>query len=158
MTAKKKKQYSSVKAMLKDINKRPTVTRIPIKAAREVAQRFDQDQVILITFGARPPRTHVVTFGKTLTDKAMAARFGNKLKRSWGWTEDLCCSVPAAVRHNPALVALAVPSSSEKPITIRSMLSQDRETKVAIDPLSYKELEALGERIRLKLEKLTKEQ
>ena len=70
--------------------------RIPILAAKNLAKRYDLRQVILL--GWDGDKTHVVTYGKSLEDCDMAAAGGNKLKKSFGWPEDLM-AYPSRVRR-----------------------------------------------------------
>jgi hypothetical protein len=73
--------------------------RIPIKLAKEYAEKAEQDQVIIFSFEKATGRTHVVTYGKTKLDCAQAAEGGNKLKRSFlKWPEELCTSLPARIK------------------------------------------------------------
>jgi len=46
--------------------------RIPIKTAKEVAEKHDLTQVLLIGYDG--DRVHIVTYGKTKEDCAAAAR------------------------------------------------------------------------------------
>lgn len=46
--------------------------RIPIAAAKEVAQKYDLSQVLLLGYDGK--RAHVVTYGKTKADCAAAAK------------------------------------------------------------------------------------
>lgn len=71
---------------------------IPIIAAKEVAKKYEKDQVIIITWDKLHGKMHVTTYGKTLEDCKQAAEGGNKLKRVLGFPEDLCNSVPARAR------------------------------------------------------------
>lgn len=68
--------------------------RIPVKAAKQVADEFDLKQVILLAWDGE--RTHIVTYGKTADDCAQAAAGGNMLKAKWGWPE--CNDQPSRVR------------------------------------------------------------
>jgi hypothetical protein len=60
-------------------------SRIPIKAASEIAKKYDCRQVIVLAWDGK--LTHVVTFGKSVEDCAQAAAGGNTLKAKWGWPE-----------------------------------------------------------------------
>lgn len=77
--------------------------RIPIAAAKRIAQEFGFDQVVIF---ARAHRTdnkeHVTTYGKTVEDCDVAARMGNHLKRVVGWPEKLCQDKPARIRRKAA--------------------------------------------------------
>lgn len=46
--------------------------RIPIAAAKEVAEKYDLSQVLLLGYDGK--RAHVVTYGKTKADCAAAAK------------------------------------------------------------------------------------
>lgn len=73
--------------------------RIPITAAKRIAEQYLQDQVILITFDKTTGLTHVVTYGKTKEDCDQAAQGGNKLKREFlKWPEELCNARPRRMR------------------------------------------------------------
>lgn len=73
--------------------------RIPIKAAKDIADKYNQNEVILVTFDAMTGLTHVVTYGKTLFDCQSAAVGGNRLKREFlKWPDELCHDVPARMK------------------------------------------------------------
>lgn len=74
------------------------VKRIPISAAKRVAEEYGQSQVVLVTFDKSTGFTHVVTYGVTVEDCAQAAQGGNLVKRALGWPEALCNAKPARVR------------------------------------------------------------
>lgn len=70
--------------------------RIPIKAAKDIAQKYDSDQVILITWNKKTGTTSVVTYGKTKDDCVQAANGGNLIKKKiLGWPDDQCLATPA---------------------------------------------------------------
>lgn len=68
--------------------------KVPVRAAREVADKHDLRQVILIGWDGK--LTHIVTYGKSTEDCAQAAHGGNLLKKKWGWPE--CNDQPPRVR------------------------------------------------------------
>jgi len=61
--------------------------RIPIKAAKELADDFLLKQVIIVAWDGK--LTHVVTYGKTLEDCDQAAQGGNFVKKALRWPESL---------------------------------------------------------------------
>lgn len=71
--------------------------RIPIKAAKDVADKYNLKQVILCVWDGE--LTHVVTYGKTLEDCSQAACGGNNIKRALGWPEELCQAEPSRVKR-----------------------------------------------------------
>lgn len=70
--------------------------RIPIKAAKDFAKANGCTQVIILAWDGTT--THVVTYGKTLTDCAQAAEGGNKIKKFIGFPDELCHSVPRRLK------------------------------------------------------------
>ncbi len=73
--------------------------RIPVTAAKEIAKKYDKDQVIVITWDKAHGMMHVTTYGKTVEDCKQAAEGGNKLKEVLGFPEVLCKTEPARVRR-----------------------------------------------------------
>jgi hypothetical protein len=72
--------------------------RIPIAAAKQIADRFDLAQVIIAAFDRNDGRTHIVTYGQTSQDCEQAAVGGNFIKKALGWPDELCHDEPARVR------------------------------------------------------------
>jgi hypothetical protein len=68
--------------------------RVTITAAKEIANKFDKDQVIIISFSKKDGQTWVTTYGRTVEDCQQAAEGGNKLKRAMNWPEELCNEMP----------------------------------------------------------------
>lgn len=73
--------------------------RLPITAARNIAEQYDQDQVILVTWDAVDGLMHVVTYGKTIKGCADAAAGGNLVKRALGFPESKCNTKPRRLRQ-----------------------------------------------------------
>lgn len=71
--------------------------RIPIAAAKRIAEEFGQRQVVLVTWDGET--THVVTYGKSVADCEQAAQGGNFVKKAMGWPEALCAARPARARR-----------------------------------------------------------
>lgn len=71
--------------------------RIPIAAARRIAEAYGQQQVILVTWDGGT--THVVTYGTTLEHCRQAAQGGNVVKRALGWPDEACHAEPARARR-----------------------------------------------------------
>jgi hypothetical protein len=73
--------------------------RIPISAAKRIADDYGQSQVVIITFDKDAGGiTHVVTYGRTVEECAQAALGGNFVKKALGWPEAECRAVPARAR------------------------------------------------------------
>lgn len=70
------------------------VNRIPIAAAKQISDKYGMSQVILCAFDKETGKTHVVTYGKNLEDCEQAALGGNLIKRTLGFPEEMCNSVP----------------------------------------------------------------
>lgn len=73
--------------------------RLPIKAAKDLAEAYDQEQVILVTWDAVDKLTHVVTYGKTLAACEQAAQGGNTIKKMLGFPDAMCHDEPARIRR-----------------------------------------------------------
>lgn len=73
--------------------------RIPIKAAKTIAEQYGQDQVILVTWDKINGRTHVVSYGRSLIDCEQAALGGNFVKKALGWPENLQHATPSRVKR-----------------------------------------------------------
>ena len=67
---------------------------IPIKAAKKLADKFDKNQVIIITWDKEHGRTHVTTYGKTEQECFEAAQGGEVIKQALGWPEEDRNAVP----------------------------------------------------------------
>lgn len=65
--------------------------RIPINAAKHIADKWDYDQVVIIARKVGPGGgEHVTTYGKDKTHCAIAARIGDFLKHKiMGWVKDV---------------------------------------------------------------------
>lgn len=59
--------------------------RIPIKAAKDLAEKYNQRQVIVFTWDGATQ--HCVTYGVTPQDCDQAAQGGNKIKKILGWPD-----------------------------------------------------------------------
>ena len=73
--------------------------RLPIQAAKDVAQKYGQAQVILVAWDEDDNLTHVVSYGRTLKDCESAAAGANLIKKALGFPESLCNDKPARVRR-----------------------------------------------------------
>lgn len=76
--------------------------RIPISAAKQIAEQHGCKQVIVVAYDEQG-LTHVVTYGKSVRDCEQAAMGGNFVKRALGWPEELCKDKPARQRRREGL-------------------------------------------------------
>lgn len=76
--------------------------RIPIQAAKDVAEKHGCKQVILMAWDGE--KAHVVTYGKTLEDCYQAALGGDRIKKALGWPESLNAE-PSRVKKLKAEIA-----------------------------------------------------
>ncbi len=60
---------------------------IPISAARDIAKRYDKQQVIIVAWDPVHGLTHVTTYGDTPETCKQAAAGGALVKRALGWPE-----------------------------------------------------------------------
>ncbi len=72
--------------------------RIPVKALKELANRYNLSHIILFTHHPGENKDHIVTYGKTREACSQAADFGNALKDHLDWPKSLHAQ-PARVRQ-----------------------------------------------------------
>lgn len=72
--------------------------RIPIKTAKEFANKFEKDQVIILSWDKATGTTWVTTYGKTKEDCIQAAKGGNRIKKMLSWPEELCNAKPSRLK------------------------------------------------------------
>jgi hypothetical protein len=72
--------------------------KLPITAAKEIAKKYDKDQVIILAWDKTTGETWVTTYGKTIKDCEQAAEGGNNIKRFLGWPEEMCKAKPARIK------------------------------------------------------------
>ena len=78
--------------------------RLPIVAARRLAEQYGLRQVLILALNAEDDTAHVVTYGTTIEDCRLIAEAGNNLKQHMCWPEELCSAVPARVRKRKAIL------------------------------------------------------
>lgn len=72
--------------------------RIPIQAAKDFANKYGKDQVIIISYDNDTDMTWVTTWGRNIEDCRLAAESGNNLKRHMGWPESACHATPVRLK------------------------------------------------------------
>ena len=72
--------------------------RIPIGEASKIGNKYNQTQVIVVTFSKVDGYTHVVTWGKDIKDCEQAAQGGNFVKKALGLEDKLCHATPARIK------------------------------------------------------------
>lgn len=73
--------------------------RIPIKSAKEFAEKYGYSEIIIFARDGETGMQSVCTWGKTLEECKNAAEGGNAIKKSLGWPEELCEAKPARVKR-----------------------------------------------------------
>jgi hypothetical protein len=91
--------------------------RLPIQAAKDVATKYGQDQVILVTWDAKEGLTHTVSYGKTQADCAQAAVGANILREMLKFPESMWHEVPVRARKNLPLVDYRIEFEGGVPLT-----------------------------------------
>ena len=71
---------------------------VPIVATKAIARTYGKDQVIIIAYDKKHNKTHVTTYGHSITDSAQAGEAGNKLKKALGWPDQRCHDEPERIR------------------------------------------------------------
>ena len=72
---------------------------IPIDAAKNIAEKCNKDQVIIVAWDKKLAKTHVTTYGKSLRDCREAAQGGNRVKKALGWPDELCHAKPERLKQ-----------------------------------------------------------
>lgn len=94
-----------------------TDKRLPIQAAKDIAKKYGQDQVILITWDKENHLIHTVSYGKTASDCSQAALGANIVKAAIGYPEKDCHAVPYRARKKLPLVDYRVEFEGGVPMT-----------------------------------------
>ena len=82
-----------------NIQLRVEMKRIPIKTARDIAQRFEYDQVLIWAWNKKDGQ-HVTTYGRSMQDCDQIAQGGNYIKRHMlNWPDNKCCAEPHRVKQ-----------------------------------------------------------
>jgi len=63
--------------------------RLPIKALRELANRYGYSHVIVYAYDSKNNMQHVGTWGRTVNECDQAARLGNMMKDALKWPQSL---------------------------------------------------------------------
>jgi hypothetical protein len=71
--------------------------RLPIQAAKDLAEKYNQSQVILVTWDKDDGLIHTVSYGVSLRDCEQAALGANMVRMALGFPEDDCKAVPARI-------------------------------------------------------------
>jgi len=80
--------------------------RIPIKAARDISDKYEFPEVVIFAYDPETGKQHVTTYGKTKNNCIDAAKAGNYLKKALGWPDELC-------REQPRRAVAPAPSEKE---------------------------------------------
>jgi hypothetical protein len=90
-----------------------TGKRIPITAAKQIADTYGYTQVIIHAYdGEQSGVQCVATYGKTVDDCNNAANGGNHIKKLLGWSPHLCNTLPRRRKKEE------VDNSLDKPETL----------------------------------------
>ncbi len=63
--------------------------RLPIKALKELANKFGYSVVVVYAWDAEKKMQHIATWGRTIKLCDQAAQWGNMMKDALGWPESL---------------------------------------------------------------------
>lgn len=73
--------------------------RIPIKAAKDIAEKYDGSIVCIVAWDGKTGKQHVTTFGVSKQECEWAALLGNSIKREvLKWPEEQCNAIPARIK------------------------------------------------------------
>ncbi|MGN8055667.1 hypothetical protein ACTJKN_05290 [Pedobacter sp. 22163] len=82
---------------------------VPVDQAAMIAEKFEKDMVVIITYSRDQHSETVTTFGKTVSDSDYAAAAGNNLKKALRWDEAKTRDVSAKVLRLVNALERAVP-------------------------------------------------
>ena len=63
--------------------------RLPVKALKELANRYGYSVVVVYAYEPKNRMSHVATWGRSIELCDQAAEWGNKMKDALGWPESL---------------------------------------------------------------------
>lgn len=69
---------------------------IPISAAKEIAEKYEKNQVIIVTWDAVHGKEHVTTYGATKHECQQAARGAQLVQKALRWPPDQIVEVKAS--------------------------------------------------------------
>ena len=73
--------------------------KMPISAAKELAKKYDKDQIIILAWDKTTGDHWVTTYGKSIEDCAQAAEGGNRIKEFLGFPKEAYQSKPARIKR-----------------------------------------------------------
>jgi hypothetical protein len=73
--------------------------RLPIQAAKDIATKYKQSQVILVTWDEESKLVHTVSYGRTIADCENAAKGANVVRKALGFPENMCNEKPSRLRR-----------------------------------------------------------
>ena len=82
--------YQSTQSLVRRLlatEKGKTKVNIPVKALKEISQKYGYDHIIC--FATKGKMQYVATYGTTIQACDEAAQFGDKMKDGLGWPESL---------------------------------------------------------------------
>jgi hypothetical protein len=72
--------------------------KMPIKAAKDIAEKYGQDVVIMVTWEKETGTTHTVSYGRTIADCNFAASGANMVRKALGFPPELSNEVPSRLK------------------------------------------------------------
>lgn len=73
--------------------------RLPIVAGKLIANKYNQDQVIIVTWDKKEGLIHTVSYGKTKEGCKQAAQGANMVRAALGFPNSTCHEVPARIKN-----------------------------------------------------------
>lgn len=104
------------------------MSRLPIKALKELANKNGQDIVIVFGADSDGHTTHVATWGRSIEECDKAARWGNNMKEKLGWPDSLTHAEPSRVRRLQKQIKELEEIVREKNVTIEDMYNSNMES------------------------------
>lgn len=111
--------------------------KIPIKVAKDIANEYGYNQIIIHGYDIESGTQSVCTYGKSQEDCDNAAKGGNTIKKLLGWPDDLCNTKPQRVKKRIKNINKII-DESNLIYKLKKLIDDDTESLLLIEDLKLK--------------------
>lgn len=111
--------------------------KIPIKAAKDIANEYGYNQIIIHGYDIESGVQSVCTYGKSQEDCDNAAKGGNAIKKLLGWPDDLCNTKPQRVKKRIKNINKII-DESDLIYILKKLINDDTESLLLIEDLKIR--------------------
>ena len=108
--------------------------KIPIKAAKDIANEYGYNQIIIHGYDIESGVQSVCTYGKSQEDCDNSAKGGNAIKKLLGWPDDLCDTKPQRVKKRIKNINKII-DESNLIHKLKKIINNEVESSLLIDEL-----------------------